>query len=164
MLPLGLIDVWCLASAIILPDRGGGRQADPGEFDVWSLNPHPRDNHFCLNPNPWACFVHQIPGCKNWPKSMFPEPGFNKFVKFPPVRNADGQNIDRCISKLYWTKQWTLHLIDQFINQPHQIVTLIYIKNSSHKVFTFSKKMFYIYFIYCYPKRPIPRTGVQNKK
>jgi len=23
--------------------------------------------------------------------------------------------------------------------------------------------MFYIYFIYCYFKRPIPKTGVQNK-
>jgi len=54
--------------------------------------PHPRDNHFCLKSHPWACLVHQIPGCKN-----------HKFVKFLPVRNGllsnalGGQNIDRCI-------------------------------------------------------------------
>ena len=30
-------------------------------------------------------------------------------------------------------------------------------------ILTFSKKMFYIYFMYCYFKRLIPRTGVHNK-
>jgi len=67
---------------------------------------------------------------------------------------------------IYWTKQWTHHLlvIDQCIYQTHQIVTYYKWRIYHTKYFfTFSKKMFYIYFIYCYLKRPVPRTGVQNK-
>ena len=65
---------------------------------------------------------------------------------------------------IYWTKQWMHHLIDQCIYQTHHMVTYYKWRIYHTKYFfTFSKKMFYIYFIDCYLKWLVPRTGVQNK-
>ena len=88
---------------------------------AWSLNPHPTDYKFCLNPCSCVCSnpVHQIPGCIKRPNVCTRDPGlgFHKNVKFPPARNGLLSKAP-CRPAPRRAKYWQVHYIyiNHFLN------------------------------------------------